>query len=270
MDYKSVYKPNGVIKSTYDERDYKISELVQKAIDLPKEYINPTPLIILDQGQVGCCVACAGSQAKHIIEYNQTGDNKQFSPMYLYGNRKDDDWQGEGMMPREYLQNLKEYGVCHKEDFDGYFDYPIAKEKYKEKKTWYNKLAFPNRISSYYRLWNYDDIKTAIYTLGSAFISYDVYNCLYAPDKDGKIKYDTKKKYKSLGGHQMLAIGWNEYGLIICNSWGDNFGKNGLINMPYDYECSECWAMVDNIIENEVRAKYKLSFKDKLVALFKK
>lgn len=40
-----------------------------------------------------------------------------------------------------------------------------------------------------------------------------------------------------VGGHCVVAIGWNdENQTILCrNSWGSNWGKNGLFMMPYRY-----------------------------------
>jgi hypothetical protein len=121
-DFKKKYGVCGVINSPVDERDYELTKLIARAIKLPNEYMNPTPLIILDQGNVGCCVGCAGAQAKHIIEYNQTGDTEMFSPMYLYGNRQDGDYFGSGMIPREFLKNLKKFGMCHQKYFNGYYE----------------------------------------------------------------------------------------------------------------------------------------------------
>ena len=38
------------------------------------------------------------------------------------------------------------------------------------------------------------------------------------------IHYDAKNPGECYGGHQMLAVGWNEQGLIVCNSWGESYG----------------------------------------------
>ena len=46
-----------------------------------------------------------------------------------------------------------------------------------------------------------------------------------------------KQEDKSLGGHAVLAVGYNdekEY-FIIRNSWGSNWGDNGYFYMPYKY-----------------------------------
>jgi C1A family cysteine protease len=100
-----------------------------------------------------------------------------------------------------------------------------------------------------------NDIKTAIYTVGFAFVAYDVYECLYYPDKDGLITYDPNDT-NNLGGHQMLAVGFCDKGLIVVNSWSEDYGKNGVIIIPYEYKPSESWVLLDHIKETEIKEKY--------------
>lgn len=253
----------GVINSPIDERDYQLSKLIKKSIRLPKEYISPTPLIIENQGNVGCCVNMSIAQCKHIIEYRQNGDTQAFSKSYVYGNRLDTDYHGSGMIPREALRTLKNFGICHDKYMPEIVEYEKAKEIYESNKEFLDEKAKPYRINSYYRLWNKNDVKTSIYTMGHAFISYDVYDSLFNPDKDGIIQYD-KDDNELLGGHQMTAVGWNDVGFIIANSWGKDYGigfkenntDGGMIVIPYDYKFSECWSMIDNITETDLKNKF--------------
>ena len=264
MQIEEIYCNNGFIPSPQDERDYKLDKLIARAIRIPEVYINPTPLIILDQGKTSSCVACSAAQAKHIIEYNQTGDNKKFSPMYLYANRKSDDYQGEGLVPREALSNLRDFGMCHYDYFPDFYEYDEANNIYNNDKTLLDQKAYPYRISSYYRLNTVEEVKTAIYTIGFAFMAYDVYRSMYYPDKDGIVQYDKNDRH-NYGGHQLLAVGYNDIGFIIVNSWGENFGvgfkenhsEGGLMIVPYDYVATECWALVDEIKEKELQEQNK-------------
>lgn len=248
-NFEQKYTVDGVQKSSIDERDYLIDKLIKNAVLLPDEFIIDTKPIILDQQTSSECVGCSAAQIKHVIEAIQTQDSKMFSPSYIYANRTDSDYHGEGMMPRQALDNLKTFGMCHYEDFQGFYSYADACTKYSAQKADLDKKAYPYRISSYYRLNTIEDVKTAIYTTKiPAFVSYDVYKSMYYPDSKGVVNYDPNDK-NVLGGHQMSIFGWNNTGFIVVNSWGEEFGQDGVITIPYEYAFSECWAMVDTITE---------------------
>lgn len=258
--YSLGYKPSPV-----DERDYRLSQLISCAPRLPEEYINPTPLHIFDQGNTCSCVACSAAQGKHLLEYRQTDDDQPFSPMYLYGHRQEGDYLGAGYIPREAWKNLKAFGMCHWDDFDGFYEYPEARTRYHKNETSLDAKAYPYRISSYYRLKSKKDIQTAILTIGFAMVAYYVQEPMYYPDKDGIVQYDPTIPEDPEAGHQMIAVGYNREGLIVCNSWGINYGigfkenhtEGGLMIVPYDYPVSEAWAIIDDISEKFTKEIYK-------------
>ena len=49
-----------------------------------------------------------------------------------------------------------------------------------------------------------------------------------------------------LGGHAVLIVGYNKLGFIIRNSWGNDFGKNGTVVLPYSEfnKVIECWTLI--------------------------
>lgn len=270
------YKNSGFIPSPKDDRDYKLEKLVKASVKLPEEYLNTTPLHIFDQGESSSCVGCALAQAKHLIEYKQLQDKGKFSPSYIYSHRHEDDYQGEGMITREALKSLQDYGMCHYADFPGFYSYKTGKAFYEKYKEDLDKKAYPYRISSYYRLHNLKDIKTAIFTLGFALVAYDVYPCMYNPDENGKIQYNPDNLGECDGGHQMIAVGWDHEGLIVCNSWSEDYGvgieenstNGGMIFIPYDYEPTEAWACTDEIREKEVQSLFHESLFTKIRKFF--
>ena len=277
IDGKRFY---GYIPSPQDDRDYDISRLVKSAPILPASYVTKVPLHIFDQGDSSMCVGCSIANLKRIIEYKQTGDTDDFSPAYIYGNRRVDDYRGEGLVPRQALKTLQDFGICHLKFFPGNYSYTSAAKYYSLQKIRLDAVAYPYRISSYYRLNNIHDIKTAIFTLGGALLAYDVYNCLMEPGEDGVIKYDPNNLGENLGGHQMLAVGWNQTGFIVVNSWSNDYGigfeelntEGGVIIIPYSYMPTEAWAVVDEVLEQSVMERYpgKVTFSDKIKNFFKK
>ena len=254
------YNHNGVIPSPEDNRDYQLSQLIRFAVKLPESYINPCPLTIFDQKDTGACVAATIAQAKHIIEARQTHDDRPFSPMYIYAKREDDDYKGPGGIPREFIKNLKDYGICHYDEFEGFMEYPDAAHAYKNNQTHLDGAAYPYRISSFYALNNINEIKIAIYTLGFALLAYDINKYFYSPNKTtGLVKYS--RFVRSEGAHEVLGVGFNKSGIICCNSWGTDYGigfsenktSGGMMVVPYNYTPLESWAIVDDITEHTIR-----------------
>lgn len=263
MNYEKEYSQCGALISPYDERDYCLDSLIMRAVILPSEYIVPIPAIIADQKKCSSCVSCTLAQIKHSQEFEEVGDDRMFSAAYIYSNRKDTDYQGIGMYPREALQNLVEYGVCHEDDFHGYdkYEYEILKEQYLENKNTLDRKAKPYRIASYYRLNDVEEVKIALYTVGYCQICYPVYKCLYNPDKNGFIKYNKLSRGKNYGGHSMTCVGYSDkkQALAIVNSWGKDYGtsidgvaEGGCIWIPYEYEFSEAWSVVDATTQKEL------------------
>ena len=180
--------------------------------------------------------------------------------MYIYAKRDDDDYKGPGGIPREFIKNLRDYGICHYDEFEGFMEYPEASSSYSKNRTHLDGAAYPYRISSFYALNNIEEIKIAIYTLGFALLAYNVNRYFYSPNRHtGLVRYS--KFARSEGAHEVLAVGFNSQGIICCNSWGEDYGvgfqenktKGGLMIVPYKYEPLESWAIVDDITETTVK-----------------
>ncbi len=71
----------------------------------------------------------------------------------------------------------------------------------------------------------------------------------------------------SAGGHCMFIYGWNETGWKVQNSWGEDWGVNGTMIVPYEMHIEECWTLTDDIIEGVV---IKKPFSSKTGKLFAK
>lgn len=243
------YPVGGAFPSKPDRRDFKVQELISCARLLPDEYKTKIPTEVWNQGESNTCVACSLTLLRYIFEYNQSKNRKRFSPKYLYGNRLPTDHQGEGMYPRQALDTLLDFGVPHAKELPGFDDYPNCAKAYKRNKEALDKLAHPFRISSYYRVNTQLQAKNAIMKLGGVSAMFPVFNCLYKPEKSGYVKY-TPSFYKPDGYHQMTLIGWTKDNhWIVQNSWGKEWGKDGIGYIPYSYPITEMWAIVDEITE---------------------
>lgn len=249
---KHIYAATGMIKSPDDDRDYPLAKLIVKAELPPASYRNEIKAPVYNQRDVGCCVACSLATCKYLIEMAQLGEARPFSVKYIYGNRDESTNHEEGMIPREALKVLKKFGDCHWDLFSGYAEYPVSNDEYIKNKARYDTDAYPYRISSYYRLKTKLDIMTAVSTLGVVTIACPAHESLFFPDENNFVKYDAKEEI--YGYHEMTLIGYDNVKKywIIQNSWGKEYGEDGIVYISMDYPIVEAWAIVDEIMEHEL------------------
>lgn len=221
---------NGCLFSPIDLRDFRVSSNI--TLELPEEFkLNYSK--IKDQGIVNSCVAHALSS---ILE-NKLGND--FSTGWIYGYRPDNYYQGSGMYPREALSTLLNKGAVYNEDFDYNIEIPEAKEKVERNLFKLEALAEDVKISGYVRMNTVEEIKYWLYRekipvlIAIQTINLKVYqnNIIEIP-----------KVYPN-SGHALMVVGWNETGFIVQNSWGTNFGKDGIAILPYEYNIKEAWGI---------------------------
>lgn len=250
-NYKCGAKPSPI-----DSRDYQVKDILAGSMLLPEEFILEAPMTAFDQGQSSMCVACTGANLKYSKEYYQSGIRTRFSPAYLYANREDDMYHGEGMYPREMLKILQKYGCCTERSFPGFGSYEELYHEYLINKDNLDTEAHPYRIDSYYRINSIEEAKQVLLQLGGSITAmFPVYKYMYEIDKNtGIIQYIPSQSQQIEGYHQMLIIGYNSSGWIVQNSWGDEWGisiGNGSSRcvISYDFPIIEMWTTVDNINE---------------------
>lgn len=250
----------GVKLSPKDDRDFKISKLIAKSQELPTKFCREIPFI-KNQGEIGSCVAHSLDICKRSIEFEQMGKQKNFSVKYIYGNRDDSMYQDEGMIPREALKTLRNFGICEDYLFTGNSDYPTSKEEYLANKTVLDKNAVKYRISAFARLHSVKDIKEALYNIGPVTICIDIRESFDYVDSTGILKVPNKDEY-SRGYHQVTLFGYDDETQLFtgANSWGTFWGDNGKFYMPYDYPIEEMWSITDNIYPFIDDMKTKIEF----------
>ena len=91
-------------------------------------------------------------------------------------------------------------------------------------------------ITDYARITNLPSLKDSILVNGPALIAMPVYS------------YDAKfwegNKYQ--GGHAVAAVGFNDLGILIKNSWGADWNDGGYTVWPYDEfnKIIEAWCVI--------------------------
>ena len=248
----------GCLKSPHDERDYQFGTLVAGSWwsknKNPIEYIPSYNITPFDQGETLMCCACAVAMSRYIEELNDSKNTDYFSPAYIYANRANSVvvegvYEGEGMYLKDALKQLTKFGDCKFTSFISFGTYNDLKSKYGKVNTTLDKEAYPYRVSSYYAVKTNNEIKKAILTTGSVLASFIITNGWYTTGKDGIINSHGNIE----GGHAVLIIGWkvinDKQYWIILNSWGSEWGDNGLGYIETTEMMMEAYCIVDEVHE---------------------
>lgn len=245
----------GFIPSKRDIRDYKLNKKIHKIIDLPQAFSVGTTYI-KNQGQVNSCVAHSLSS---LIEHT----NKiMYSTDWIYGYRPLGYYQGEGMMVSQALKTVQKLGAVRYAILPSNTEVPRAKQIVQDRLDELKETAAQKKALKYARLYSIQQIKEAIFTSTTPVIV-----CI-GIGVDGLKLNDNIAAVptQTCGGHAVLCYGWNENGLLIQNSWGRTWGKQGCFILPYEYPFLEAWAV--SFENNNVIVKPSMfDFREFLVTL---
>lgn len=231
----------GCIESPYDARDYKLSS-VAMSIQLPErfEVIHSN---IKNQGNVGSCVAHSVCEILEAANRNQ----EKYSTNWVYGYRPNGYYVGPGMMTRQACQTVIEKGYVLNEDCPGNNEMNAVMKYINDNITELLGKASERKAISYNRLKTVPQIQEAIFTSGLPVLVVIKMPNTLTIDDNNIIQYEPER----LGGcHCMVCYGWNETGLLIQNSWGKSWGKDGTAILPYEYPITESWAISCDINNN--------------------
>lgn len=227
------------VRSPYDIRDYTIA--ADKTF--PEEFsLGLVP--VKNQGMKPTCVAHAFSSVVEYHHLRQHGSYEKFSTEFIYGLREDGYYIGDGMCMRDALKTLQKYGNVPISYLRGNNDYEKAMENVRANFDELTAAAYPHRISSYFKINNAEELKTALMKYGVVGVSMNTY-------RDAKLVDDvyTYDPTKGSGRHCVFIYGWNKKGWLVQNSWGVWYGGDGRFILPFDFKLNESWGIVDNITE---------------------
>jgi len=195
-----------------------------------------------DQGQLGSCTAHAWSG---LLEYNANREKKipyrDLSRLFIYYNERRIEGtidQDSGAELRDGAKAIATYGACPEQ----WCQYKINAFKNKPSDKAFQE-ALSRKITNYYALNTFDELKISL-AEGHPFVfGFYVYESFESDQvaKTGVVSMPDVKNEKLLGGHAVLAIGYNEpQKRFLCrNSWGKGWGLKGTLDgyftMPYEY-----------------------------------
>lgn len=242
----------GCIFSPYDSRDYQLVCGANTQQVFPKKF-ELEPRRVKDQGSTGSCVAHTLSSIIEYYNYNQNNDDTEMSIGYIYGNRRNSSYKGEGLIMRDALATVCKYGDCPKEEFPYNKEVPEAIQLFEKSANHLFPLGEPHRITEYCRVNDEASIKMAIMSGCPVAIALNWYNDIQI-DKFG-VAHSNFNEKDMCGGHCVSLVGWDESGWKILNSWGTNWGNEGYFIWPYEYPIEESWIVIDDNIEGLVIKK---------------
>lgn len=170
----------------------------------PKSFQGPKELILSgyctpaeNQGAKPWCAAYSASSYAENLKWRIRGYRSEIDPEPIYRHAKsiDGDPDGDGTYLECALDALLEKRL---------FDRDLCKVK---------------------TVNNLPDLKYAIHRYGVCVAGFDITSEWYNP-RNGVIRGN---KAASQGGHAVTVCGYDEGGVVILNSWGHEYGRNGFV-----------------------------------------
>lgn len=249
MDYIESF---GAIPSPSDVRDYK-AVCAASAEEFPTEFELQMP-VVKNQGSVGACVAHSLATTIEYFNLHQGDSTDEMSVGFIYGNRGTYDYDGVGMIVREALARVQKCGSVTKKRCSSYAEVPAMITYIQGQLADLLPDAYPNRITSYYRLDTDDAIKASLMQNGPVVFAMNWFSDIRLVD--GVL---VTEQVQSKSSHAMVIYGWNETGWKIQNSWGTGWGNQGRAILPYNIERQETWGIVDTYSENLRKKQEEMS-----------
>lgn len=215
----------GALPDPPDERDYPVSALyaaegIEVSVVLPASYAAPGMPPVLDQHATPMCVAYSSSAMKAWQDRRDQERLFDFDEPRFF---REIGGTANGAYVRDAMARMRAVG------------YPVVG----------SGDAGHHRIAAYYAVpRDVAAIKAAIHDLGPIVISTPWYQSWFRTAAGVLPMPDTV-----VGGHAIVAYGWDQRGLRLRNSWGADWGIGGDCWMPDDLvpKINGAWKAVDAI-----------------------
>ena len=225
---------NIILNTAADLPDIRDRYYEPALIQLPKS-LEPlrSQLHIRNQGRQGDCTAFSLAAAIDLLNFRRGQKKIQVSVRMLYEMaRRFDEWTGEdyeGSSLRGAIRGWHHTGVCEEKDWP--YDATVNHLTVDRARS-----AKSNTLGAYYRLRpQITDFHAALNEAGVLCASARVHDGWFSVKKSNPlIKIGSALK----GGHAFCIVGYNQKGFLVQNSWGPQWGDEGVALWLY-----EDWAL---------------------------
>lgn len=220
-----------------DLRDYHLRSAFKTPEQLPKHMdLRPKMSPVVDQGELGSCTANA--IVSGLREYLLLRSGKPFKPLsrlFLYWHERQVEGTIEedaGASLRDGMKLLQKLGVCRSELW------PYTEDFRRKPDAAAEADASHYRIREYHRVVGLNSLKAALAQGMPVVFGMLLYESFEGrgPETTGVIHMPDISTEPLLGGHAMCAAGYDDDQkmVIVRNSWGTRWGKNGYCFIPYE------------------------------------
>lgn len=219
-----------------DHRDLKMSmargesQILPEVVDLRT---HPAAPPIVDQGPLGSCTA-NGILSLYQFVLAKFGQKYAFiaSRLFLYYNERAMEGtinEDAGAYIRDGFKSLSHEGACHESECK----YNISMFAKRPNKRCYTN-GLKHQVLEYRRINQDENAMRRVIAGGLPFVfGFSVYDSFEsAPLGVMPLPSPTEQL---LGGHCVMAVGYNQQSVICQNSWGKDWGDHGYFYMPWDY-----------------------------------
>ncbi len=242
----------GWVPDLPDQRDFLYSAPIVIMKKLPSKIdLRSKCPVVYNQGNLGSCTANALCGAFEFERRKQKLKDFMPSRLFVYYNERvaiktvNSD---SGANIRDGIKSLNDQGVCPETEWK----YIIDKFAEKPPKKCYDD-ALKCTVKSYQRVSN-TNLNQLQGCLAEGFpfvFGFTVYESFNSREMaDTGVMPMPEKKEKILGGHAVMAVGYDDkkQAIIVRNSWGNHWGAKGYFYMPYAYItnshlCDDFWTI---------------------------
>jgi hypothetical protein len=270
LDKPVVHNENGLDKPVVHNTPIKATT-TKTTLPLPPNFIgnkiftvkNYGQIQILDQGDLGSCVACSFAQCVRLM----TNNSQQMSRILFYFNGRgaagyvlEDD---TGLTVRDGCKSLSNYGTCPETSYP--YDVAVF-ANLPPLRAYTLSTKWGSFVYSFVRQ-NLTSLKNCLVTTNAPIVfAIIIYSSFMteAVSSSGVVPMPNVKTETSDGGHCVCMVGYNDTKqLFICaNSWGTSWGNKGIFYLPYAYVtnpflasdfCSISFSQTPAKIENTIK-----------------